>query len=65
MKIKAETGISYRDATESVISEIIERYNVNRRDALKLFAESIIRNCVQDELFGEIDFLLGREEQDV
>lgn len=62
MRINCEAGFSFNEAKESIVTEIMDRYDVNRKDALKLFAEAIIRNCVQDELFGEIDWLLGGEE---
>ena len=63
MRINCESGFTFNEAKENVISEIIYRYGVNRKYALKLFAEAIIRNCVQDELFGEIDWLIGKEEE--
>ena len=61
MRIRAEEGFSFREATDSVVTLIMERWGVSRKDALKLFAEAIVRNCVQEELFGEIDWLLGKE----
>ena len=64
MRIRAEAGFSFREATDSVVSLIMERWGVSRKDALKLFAEAIVRNCVQEELFGEIDWLLGKEIDD-
>ena len=64
MKIRDATGLSFTDAKQVVIAEVMERYNVDRKDALKLFAEAIIRNCVLEELYGEMDFLLGKEVDD-
>lgn len=62
MRINGELGVSFTDAKEYVISEIMKDFDLNRKDAMRIFAESIVRNCVIDELWGEIKFLLGRDE---
>ena len=61
MKIHGATGVGYKEATDFVIDKIMSRYSINRRDALKVYAEAIIRNCVVDELIGECDYLIGWE----
>lgn len=63
MEIRDATGLSFTDAKQIVIAEIMERYNVDRKDALKLFAEAIVRSCVLKELYDEMDFLLGKEAE--
>ena len=59
MRIKSATGIGYRDAMDYTLNKLQERYDLNRHDALRLFAETIIRNVVQDELIVTADFLIG------
>lgn len=64
MKINGAIGINYKDAMDWVIKEIETKYGLSHSDALKVFAEAIVRNCVMEELYGEIDFLLGKEVEE-
>ena len=63
MKINGEIGINYKDAMNWVIKELETKYSLSHSDALKLFAEAIVRNCVMEEIYGECDFLLGKENE--
>lgn len=59
MRIKDACGVGYKDAIDYCINEMQHKYDLNRRDAMRLFAESVIRNCVQEELFATADVLIG------
>ena len=59
MKLNDNTGVNYRDALDGVLRELQEQYHISRKDARRLFAEVITRNCVWDEIIGTCDVLLG------
>lgn len=62
MKIENAVGIGYKAALEFVLEDIMKYHGVTREQARKLFAEAIVRNCVLEELYSEINWLLGKEE---
>lgn len=44
------------------LSGICGNFSVNKKTAMKLFCDSMIRNLVLDELYGMIEYLLSEEE---
>lgn len=59
MRLTDNTGVKLKEAVDYTLCEIMERYGISRENARKLFAESLIRNCVQDEITKTADVLLG------
>lgn len=45
-----------------IIDKFRERYQINTREAMDLFAECLGRNLVIDELLGMADFIQGKED---
>lgn len=50
---------------ELVDRVIIENPEVNKKTARALVLNSLIYNCVIDEILGQVNYLLDREEEDV
>ena len=64
MRLADNTGINFRDALDGCIRDLMERYHISRKDARRLFAEAIVRQCVYNELIGTCDWLLGIENEE-
>ena len=63
MKINGATGIGYRDALDYMTREIQKEFELNRHDAQRLFAETLVRNVVWDEIMATAAVLLGKERE--
>lgn len=62
IKLKDNTGIGYQQALDNCLTDLQDMYHISRRDARRLFAETIIRNCVWEEFISTADYLIGKEK---
>lgn len=53
--------MGYREALDYMTREIEKQFGLNRRDAQRVFAETIVRNCVWEEIMATASVLLGKE----
>ena len=58
MIIASATGVHFKDATDFMADKLMERHDISRRDALRLLAETLVRNCVVDEILETSDYLI-------
>lgn len=64
IKIKDNAGIGYRDILDGTLRDLQDRYNISRHDARFLFANTLCRSCVYDELISTCDVLMGKYNDD-
>lgn len=53
--------MSYAEAAETAVSEIMEACGVGRNKAVQLFKNAIIYNCVVAEIVQQAEFLAGND----
>lgn len=63
MRIKDATGVNFREATDFVMRELMSTYGISRKDAPRLLAECLIRNCVVEEIIGTAAVLIPEEDK--
>lgn len=52
------------EAVETMIDEVVKTHGVSRTTAKKLIVNALFYNCVQDEILGQVDFLVNSEEDE-
>ena len=57
MRINEAAGVGMREATDYLVKELMERHQICRKSALRLLAETLVRNCVVDEILQTSDVL--------
>lgn len=55
---------SMTDAIEELTEEVMDLYDLDIATARKVIKNALIYNCVQDEILGQIRFMLGADEGD-
>lgn len=53
--------LTLSQAAETIVEDVVEHFGVKKSLAKKLVANSLIYCCVQEEIMGQIDFLLNRD----
>lgn len=61
MKINAMTGVGYRDAVDMLLSALMKEHGITRREAMFLLRETLVRNCVVDEIMATAAALIGKD----
>lgn len=54
--------LTMAQATESVIEEIMEACNVNKKMAMVILKNTLLYNCVIEEIVSQAEFLTGHDE---
>lgn len=54
--------LTWESATSALAKEVAKDHGITVADARLMILNAIIYNCVQDEIKGQIDWLLGKEE---
>lgn len=57
MRISEAAGVGMRDATDYLVKELMQRHQISRKAAVRLLAETLVRNCVVDEILATSDAL--------
>lgn len=58
IKIAESYGVTLKDALDNIVCDLVKEYNISQRDAKRLLAETLIRNCVYEEIFGTASVLI-------
>lgn len=58
MRVKAATGMRMTEAMDWLIRETMKRHDIDRRSARNLLGETLVRNCVVDEIMATEDALI-------
>ncbi len=54
--------VTLTQAVEDIVKNIQERYGCTKAEAKLLLNNALLYNVVRDEIMGQIDFLVGRDE---
>lgn len=57
-------GLSMTDVLTELTDEVMETYDLDMATARKVIRNALLYNCVQDEILGQIRFMLGADEED-
>ena len=54
--------LTFEDATKNLVKEVSQILGITKTDAKCAVLNALVYNCVQDEIIGQIKWLLGIEE---
>ncbi len=52
-----------KEVVDHLCERVIERDKMTKAQAKRLVLNALIYNCVIDEILGQIDFLMGKDEE--
>lgn len=58
-------NFSLAEVANPIIEEIALNYGVTKVKARKLFINALLYNLVQEEIFGQVEFLLDKSDSPV
>jgi hypothetical protein len=56
--------VKLSDATDYLIEELMNNYNLNKTTARNLLANILLRNLVIEEIKSMADYITGREDKE-
>lgn len=57
-------ALTFEKATSTLAKEVAKEHGITVADARLMILNAIIYNCVQEEIKGQIDWLLGKEKEE-
>lgn len=54
-------NLTASDVIAELADDIVEAHGVSKALARKLVLNALIYNCVQDEVYGQVAYLLGKD----
>lgn len=56
-------NLTASDVIAELVDDVMEAHGVSKALAKKLVVNALIYNCVQEEVYGQVAFLLGKYEE--